>query len=302
MTRISIEEKFKTVFKMDYHTWLSTHVKEGSSISHIAHLINTKFNIEVQESTVKYHISQLGLELKTKKKIKKSAKNLLKEHGVDYHNLILSFSNLSKEEISKKIKQDYNVEISPSTIYQYARNHNINLSSSKKNKDREKIQIIPEEESLKFRGEIKNSEKLIKKLPLLPKRFHTTDQSGFIVFKDVDIIIELRGRLTIESETKSKIQLWIKAFKSGLIEETMVIKEIAVPQSKLEVMTEYNYPKICKEICYTEIKDLENLNKYGLRSLLLSKAKNPEGMDILLDRSEIISSSKSIVFQDLVKT
>jgi len=290
MTRISIEEKFKTVFEMDYHTWLSTHVKEGSSISQISHLINTKFNIEVQESTVKYHISQLGLKPKTKKEVKKSAKNLLREKGVDYHALILSLSNLPKEEISKKIEEDYKIEVSSSTIYQYARNHGINLPSSKRKKNREKSQIIPQEEKLKFRGEIKNSDKLIKKLPLCPKRFHPTDQSGFIVFKDVDIIMELRGQITINNETESKIQLWIKAFKDGLIEETISIKEIEVSQDRLSTMTEYNYPKVCREICSGEVKELADLDKYSLRSLLLAKAKDPEGMDLLLDRCKNMDS------------
>lgn len=294
MTRISIEEKFKTVFKMDYHTWLSTHVKEGSSVAQISHLINTKFNIEVQESTVKYHIAQLGLELKAKKEVKKSAKNLLREKGIDYHSLILSLSNLSKEEISEKIEQNYGINVSSSTIYQYARNHNINLPSSKRKKNKEKPQIIPQEEKLKFRGEIKNSDKLIKKLPLLPKRFHPTDQSGFIVFKDIDIIIELRGQISIDSETESKIQLWIKAFKSGLIEETMFIKEIDVSQDRLNTMTEYNYPKICKEICSNEVKDLADLDIYSLRSLLLAKAKNPEGMDVLLDRCKNMDSRSEL--------
>lgn len=278
MGRVSVEEQLKTIFDKDYNDLLRDLIKKGFEPEEISNYIKTTFNINVKKATVKIHIARLKNEGTGPKK---SAKTLLAEKGVDYKSLLESLSHLTKDEISETIEKDYGVKILPSTIYQYALKYDIKIAAKKSRRKKTPTDLQYLESDLQDKH---NKDLLINKFPLPPKRFHPTKHSGFVIYKDIDAIIELCAALTIENTRKANVKLWLKVFKNDLIEETNPIFTCSVPKEKLDGIDEHNYVKICKEVCSDEINKLQDLSVPRLRSTLLVHCKDQKSMENLLSQ------------------
>ncbi len=276
MGRISVSEQLITNFNIDYTELLSSLVtdKEYDSDA-ISNYLKSKYNIVIKPQTIRIHLKNLGIFNNDRNK---SSKSILESCGINYKELIISLKHLTKEEISLEIKNRHNVEISPSNIYQFCQKNGIEIKlSGRKNKldnqlDLSTLIIDSDNESLFINN----------KLPMSSRRFHPTQLSGFIIFKDIDAIIELKSELIIESKTIGKINIWIKIFKDSNIIETRPVESIKVPLEILNCLSQSNYVRICKKLCEKQVRSLESLKTCALRSLLLSNAKDLKEMENFL--------------------
>jgi len=281
MGRISVEEQLKSVFNLDYNNLLQDLIKKDFTSDEISQYVKSKYNIEVKAATVKIHLARIKSE---DRKLKKSAKTSLAEKDINYQDLLKSLCHLTKEEISENIEKDHGISIKPSTIYQYALKYGVKIATKRIRRKRSPTDLDYIETELK---EDHNKSLLINKLPLPPKRFHSTKHAGFIIFKDIDAIVELCANLVIEDQSKAHVALWLKIFKDDLIEETGPIFKQKVPKEILSTIDEYNYVKICKELCSENISNLQNMTIPQLRSTLLVHCKNQKDMEKMLSHCHI---------------
>lgn len=277
MGRISIEEQFKNIFNEDYTEVLYKLLEKDFSPEEISQYIKSQYNIEVKKATIKIHLAKIEGGISTKK----SAKNSLSEKGINYKELLESLSHLTKEEISNKIEEDHGIKIQASTIYQYALKYGVKIATKRVRKKKKPTDLEYISKELKSTH---NNSLLINKLPLPPKRFHPTKQSGFVIFKDIDAIIELCARLIIKNINDAHIELWIKIFKDDLVEETFPIYDDEIPKEMLLFIDEFNYVKVCKSLCEKNIEKLQNLNIPQLRSMLIVHCKDQKSMEKLLSK------------------
>lgn len=286
MGRISIEEQLKTIFNEDYSSLLKNLIEKGFNSEEISQYIKNTFNVNVKKETVKIHIAKFNNGENTSNSHNKSAKTLLAEKGLDYKSLLQSLCNLNKDEMSDRIKQDYGIEIKPSTIYQYALKYGIKIAHNKYRKKKHKCQLDYLNSDMQG---LHNQDLLINKLPLPPKRFHPTKHSGFVIFEQINAIIEMCAHLQINDRKTAHVSIWLKAYKDDLVEETHPVFEKEIKQNILETITEYNYVKICKEECRDEIEEIQNLTIPQLRSMLLVFCKDQISMENLLSKCHVVS-------------
>lgn len=281
MGRISVSEQLKNNFNIDYDELLFSLIKDKDYDSDaISNYLKSKHNIIIKPQTIKIHLKNLGIFNNNKNK---SAKSILESSGINYKDLIISLKHLTKEEISLEIKNKYNIEISPNNIYQFCQKHDIEIKlSGRKNKlenqlDLSTLIVDSDNENLFINN----------KLPMPPRRFHPTQLSGFVIFKDIDAIVELKSELIVESKTNGKIKIWIKIFKDSNIIETRPIESIKIPSEILSCLSQNNYVKICKKLCEKQVKSFESLSTIALRSLLIANAKDLKEMENLLSKCHV---------------
>lgn len=281
MGRVSVADQLKNSVGVDYDALLKKLVDDNFNPDGISDFLSTKYQIHVKPPTVKLHLKQYGIENNSNKK---SPKYLLEDMGVNYMSLILSLSHLSKEEISEEIYNRYKIKVQPANIYQYAQKNGIKIKSSpRKKRDKDSFDIS----NIIITESHNDSNLLIENLPTPPRKFHPTKLSGFTIFKETDMIVEILGSLKIESRVSAQIELWIKVYKDSLISETNPIFKIKVPYSILKMMTPSNYAKVCRQISYKEIGKLESMNMFTLRSNLIAHCKNLKEMESLLAKCHI---------------
>lgn len=290
MGRISAEKKLKDNFGIDYKILINELNDKGFKPIDIKDYLWDKFNISLQSGTIKFHLN----ESKPKVGKKKSVDFKFQEKGLDYYALLREASreNLTVEEISEKFKKNYDIDVKPNTIYGHANKHGIKLKHIN-TKTFSQITNFSQFSNLEEIGtehpKEKNTNLLKNKNPIYPKYFHATNDSGFLILEDSDAIIKVESFIQFK-QSEANIGIYLKVFKDQICSETKLLRFLEVPKDVVNIMTDDNYVKLCKEICKEYISNLNNMGFDKLQKVLLRNARNPEEMNQIVSQSLVQTS------------
>lgn len=282
MGRQSIASQLENNFGINYNELLKKlHEEDKLKPYEISEYIKNKYNVNIQATTINIHINQLKT---STKKNKKSTEDIFSEKGLSYREILLSYVNLSKEEISEKIFQKYNINIKPGTIYAHARNYGIKIEFSKQIGNIHSISEQIENSKPIYKSGCFNSNLLIDSNNHQPLYFLSSNDSGFIVLEQLNGIVEITSYLEIVDRSKAYVNIYLTIYKDNLSELTNIIHSIDVPNNTLNEMTSFNYVKHCKNLCCNYVNKLKSMGSNELKSILIEYAKNKENMKQIISR------------------
>lgn len=287
MGRTSVEKRLKDNFGVDYKQLIKELEEKGFKPIQIKDYLWDKFNVTLQPATIKFHLNNNN---KTKIGKKKSIEFKFQEIGLDYYKLLEDLSDLTVEEISEKFKQDYDISVKPNTIYGHANKRGIKLKhiNTKTFSQITNFSQLAQLESNPKKEEAPQD--LLKdKNPIYPKYFHATNDAGFLILKDTSIIVKVESFIQFK-KSEANIGIYLKAFKNQKCEETKLLRYLEVHKDIVNIMTDDNYVKLCKEICSEYISQLQNAGTPKLKEILNRNARNPEEM-LQITEADLLQTS-----------
>lgn len=288
MGRISVETKLKDNFGIDYMELIQELNGKGFKPIDIKDYLWDKFNVSLQPGTIKFHLN----DSKPKVGKKKSVDFKFQEKGLDYVQLLKSAqeSDLTVEEISENFRNNYDIDVKPNTIYGHANKLGIRLKHintktfSQITNFSQLTSNLESQSDTPKKFDIRPTNLLKDKNTIYPKYFHATNDSGFLILQDTDIIIKIESFIQFK-KSEANIGIYLKVFKNQLCSETKLLRYLEVPNDIVNIMTDDNYIKLCKEICKEYVSNLNNMGFDKLQAILLRNARNPEEMHQIISES-----------------